>query len=1856
MKLKRLAKLIGITLFAIALASNFNIVNAAIADPGKYLKITDYRKSGYAYQALEKNIWEIVETNLEGTTIDHSATIYCLKGGPGFGSSDYNNEVKQYTRYFDMKDSNFINTTDPGTLIYRNALPEDEDDYYAVLWILEHAYIAPASAADEEEAEAYKEKLFDEVFDYDPVLTDDDIDVVQQLAIWHFTNDDSYDAEETFQLYISNPEAFAGSTDFIALDDDRVDYGEWRQEDAIILYTYFITEAEKAAKAGWRPQTESQPYELANLTQTVVESGDSYIIGPFRIEQNGDVEASLSGTFTDGNEDVINDYTLRSSNESSYTTYSSLEETVENNFYLVVPNTTNIDTITLTISGNYYNTTIEYWSVEGADSNEQPVVIIEREQKDYNDSTTFEKPEDENFDLALRKFITSIIPEGESSGTTPENRVPTVNEEQFDDLYNRKIDTVEKTHSKTPLTVETGDSVIYTIRVYNEGNVDAYVTEITDYLPDGLTLKEDSQINTKYDWTEGQEGEVTTDYLKESPINAFDGDELDYEEVQIECEVTARVQKEDTSLINIAEITGATDKEGTARTDLDSIVDNLTNDQKSNYNPNTSTQGTGYEDDDDYEELVLLGKYFDLSLRKFISSIDGEDVENREPDVDLDSLLQGDDTNDTTATYNHDKEPLGVKVGDEIIYTIRVYNEGQIDGYVTEITDYLPEGLEFVDDDFNEEYEWTVDESNSRIVKTTILSDELINAFNGSVLDYKEVQIKCRVTSDVTSGDKLTNIAEITGFTDVDGYEVEDRDSQERSLTLPDDSILPTYKDTEINSGLEYIPGQQDDDDFEKVVVLKFDLALRKFITGVNEETVTGREPEFSIVNGEYTYTHTKDPVSVKKGDIVIYTIRVYNEGEIAGYAKEIKDDIPEGLEFVPESDTNKNYRWVMYDADGKVTEDATKAVEIRTDYLSREQGEDNLIPAFDSSSISEPAYKEVRVAFRVTEPNSSDRVIINIAEISDDADEDGEEIDDEDSIPDNNEEDEDDIDIEKIVVEEFDLALRKFITSIIPEGESSGTTPENRVPTVNEEQFDDLYNRKIDTVEKTHSKTPLTVETGDSVIYTIRVYNEGNVDAYVTEITDYLPDGLTLKEDSQINTKYDWTEGQEGEVTTDYLKESPINAFDGDELDYEEVQIECEVTARVQKEDTSLINIAEITGATDKEGTARTDLDSIVDNLTNDQKSNYNPSTSTQGKGYEDDDDYEELVIPAATGDFELKLIKINGLGSTLSGATFKVEEINSEGEVIATYEELTTNENGEVILENIAIGGQGSRVFVITEEKAPAGYTLIEDEIIIQVNISLNNGAYIISAIQLDEIPIERSYTDDLAESETSETETTELASTKISSSNITNSEETASNNLISNRAQLISKVRETENTIITTTNLTKTSYNSSEVITEDEEEIVEGSSSSNSAVKDITINGNTIEITIENSYFDLSLRKFITGVNEETITDRVPVFSIDENGDYVYTHTKDPVEVSNGDIVIYTLRVYNEGEIAGYAEQIKDDIPEGLEFIVDNEINTEYKWVMYDADGNITEDVSQAVEVRTDYLSKAQGEEAGRDNLLEGFNPETMTQPDYKEVQIAFRVIEPNTSDRILINTAEISEDADEEGDPVEDIDSTPDNDEEGEDDIDEEQVKVTYFDLALRKIIAEVTTIYNGKTTVQETGHAFEDNPEAVVKIELVSDQISNAIIKFTYKIQITNEGSIAGYAYEIKDYVPEGLEFVAEDNNEHWTLSEDGKTVTSDELADTLLEPGESAVIEITFRWINGQNNFGLKTNWAEISEDSDDDIDSTPDNFVEGEDDIDYAEVVLSIKTGIGEHYGLVIAGTLSILAVGIVLIKRFVI
>ena len=73
---------------------------------------------------------------------------------------------------------------------------------------------------------------------------------------------------------------------------------------------------------------------------------------------------------------------------------------------------------------------------------------------------------------------------------------------------------------------------------------------------------------------------------------------------------------------------------------------------------------------------------------------------------------------------------------------------------------------------------------------------------------------------------------------------------------------------------------------------------------------------------------------------------------------------------------------------------------------------------------------------------------------------------------------------------------------------------------------------------------------------------------------------------------------------------------------------------------------------------------------------------------------------------------------------------------------------------------------------------------------------------------------------------------------------------------------------------------------------------------------------------------------------------------------------------------------------------------------------------------------------------------------------------------------------------------------------------------------------------------------------------------------------------------------------------------------------------------------------------GLKTNIAEISQDDNEfdlpDIDSDPDNFTDGEDDIDDAPVILTVALGDTVLYIGVATLAVAVLTAGIFIIKKY--
>ena len=1137
-KFKKLVSSILITMLTVATLGSISTVKAASAGP-LYLGIVSLRSAGYGYQQEGSKVWKIAEYDSEnGRTADLSKTIYCIKGGPGFGSSDMATggvpTISKYTQKFNLKDLASIPST------YSKILPTGSN-YNSLMWLLDNIYIMPAIGTDNTTAreEFLKSKIPNELYD---LITDDDIDAVQQLAIWYFTNPsgDKYHYETSnFKINsIANVDSNYASMGDIFGDDG------WDREDAIeALFQYYITNA-KANSNYKSTNNTTSPIEIVKSNATMTKVGSNYVAGPYKINQLLNIDYTLNATFTDINGTTITpSIGIKDVSGNVTATTKTLKELVGQEFYLIMPTSSNISGIKMTVNTSYTSKTVDYWSVADAPTTEQPVVIVNETPLNFSDTTSIVVPKP--FDLSLRKFITNI------NGTEITNRIPQVDVSK---LASGEATTATYNHPKTPISVAIGDVVEYTIRVYNEAEVDGYVEEITDHLPDQLEFVAGNETNTKYGWTVDSNNSkiIKTKYLSkanettegDNKIKAFDGTKLDYKDVKVVCKVVS-TDPMPTKITNIADITKFTDGNGNIVTDRDS--------QENNVNIPSDLPGykddeigkdyvPGQQDDDDFEKLKI--KEFDLALRKFITKVNNTEIKSRIPQVDTTPLKNG---TGTTAIYNHSKEPVKVSLGAVVEYTIRVYNEGQVDGYVEEIKDHLPDQLEFVkDNETNKKYGWTVDSTDSKVIKTSYLSkanekvagENKIPAFDGTTLSYKEVKVACKVVSTDPMPSKITNLADISDFTDGEGNKVTDRDSKEDNVKIPEDR--PGYKDDE--SKKDYVPGQEDDDDFEKVTLVKFDLSLRKFITAVNNTEITSRIPQVDVTpikDGSSTtakYDHPKDPVLVSNGNIVTYTIRVFNEGEMDGYASEIKDDMPQGLKFLTDNKTNIEYRWKMLDKDGKETENLDEAVSIVTDYLSKEQEKTagaNLLKAFDGEKLD---YRDAKVAFEVTEPNTSDRILINQAQISKDSDKDGNDVTDQDSVPDKWNEGEDDQDIEKVKVQYFDLSLRKWVTQaivtengeekIIESGHKAEDDPEDVV--------------KVDLKKSKINKVIIKFR------YKIRVKNEGNIAGYAKELKDYIPNGLKfVPEDNPL-----WKQIDEKTITTDQTKDILLQPGDTTEVE----------------------------------------------------------------------------------------------------------------------------------------------------------------------------------------------------------------------------------------------------------------------------------------------------------------------------------------------------------------------------------------------------------------------------------------------------------------------------------------------------------------------------------------------------------------------------------------------------------------------------------------------------------------------------------------------------------------------------------
>lgn len=198
----------------------------------------------------------------------------------------------------------------------------------------------------------------------------------------------------------------------------------------------------------------------------------------------------------------------------------------------------------------------------------------------------------------------------------------------------------------------------------------------------------------------------------------------------------------------------------------------------------------------------------------------------------------------------------------------------------------------------------------------------------------------------------------------------------------------------------------------------------------------------------------------------------------------------------------------------------------------------------------------------------------------------------------------------------------------------------------------------------------------------------------------------------------------------------------------------------------------------------------------------------------------------------------------------------------------------------------------------------------------------------------------------------------------------------------------------------------------------------------------------------------------------------------------------------------------------------------------------------------------------------------------------------------------------------------------------------------------FDLRLDKYISKVTV-----TTPSNGTKTYNYNNSKITKREIASKDVGNSSLVVEYKIVVTNEGQIEGYAKKIIDYLPENTRFSSELNKD-WYISDNNGAVYNTALENEKILPGQSKEVKLVLSYAINNKTIGKTiNNNAEIYESYNElgleDIDSITANRLESEDDMSNADIIVSVATGKVIIYTTFVLAIVALLGFGIFEIKK---
>ena len=670
------SRLTILAVFCLICAMALSIFATSVKATTMEFGLQEYRKARedgaqYAYKISDRYVWKIVTYN--GQTIDYDKAIYCLKAEQGFYTSSPGVFRQEYDTSYDFKTKSSMPT-----------LPVAEEDYNSIIWILNHAYIQSAETATQDKATLLVNAGISGTIE----LTDDDLDVIQQLAIWYFTNKEDavyhtdFNGEPSLQVVLeAKKSSDGGIEDYKAIEDkNKTRFDQMEQ-----LFKYLVTSAKTATESSNANET---PLSLNQTTPTATVEGENYVIGPYTINKNNDTPYTLNITVTDRNgNNLEGKYTLLDSNKADITD-KTITDLVGQAFYLKIPATTisaeNIDGIKFSMNGTYRATTATYWT-SSTNNTVQPIVVIERTPQEFSDGN-------EVLFTVSGKYSFKLIKVDSKDASKKLQGV------EFE------IETPAGTQTYT--TDENGEINIADIEITQPGVDTITITETSAPEPYKMLLDEPLVLNVTKDLLNGNYTATSAE------LEGYDENAVQIEDGVVTITVANESKIFDLALKKWVSKAIVTNEDGTQTV--------------------TETGHTGDEDP--------------------------------EPPAKVDLGRQ--DINNVTVKFE---------------FQIKITNEGEVAGYATEITDYIPEGLRFVGED-NPDWYTREDLDGRERVATKLLENTLLQPGESATVSL----VLTWINGEDNMGLK-TNIAEISQ--DDNEYDLPDIDSTPDNFTDGEDDI-----------------------------------------------------------------------------------------------------------------------------------------------------------------------------------------------------------------------------------------------------------------------------------------------------------------------------------------------------------------------------------------------------------------------------------------------------------------------------------------------------------------------------------------------------------------------------------------------------------------------------------------------------------------------------------------------------------------------------------------------------------------------------------------------------------------------------------------------------------------------------------------------------------------------------------------------------------------------------------------------------------------------------------------------------------------------------------------------------------